>query len=77
MTELRKITKLSWRKFLDTEYGREGMLYLRERIPSVQASDPTSIIFNAGRAEGYKVALDMISEVISLEEQKETNIENQ
>lgn len=76
MTELKKITKLSWRKFLFTDYGVEGMLYLRENIPSVQVGEANSMIFQAGKAEGYKQALDMISEVISLDEIKEQPAEN-
>lgn len=52
------------------------MLFLRERIPSVTQADETAIIFNAGRAEGYKQAIDMLSEVISLEETKDNNLEN-
>lgn len=77
MTELRKITKLRFRQFLDTEAGKEGMLYLREQTPSIHAGDSTTIVFAAGITEGYKRAIDMISEVISLEEVKNEKIENE
>lgn len=34
------------------------------------------MIFDAGRAEGYKMAIDMISEVIAVAPKKEIDIEN-
>lgn len=77
MTNLRKITRMSWRKFLSTEFGQEGMLYLRERIPNVSVSDANSMIFQAGKAEGYKEAINMISEVISIQEKPEESLENE
>lgn len=75
--ELQKITRLNWRRFLDTEHGKEGMLYMRERTPSCPAGDATNIIFAAGKVEGYKLALDRISEVISLEEKKNEKFDNE
>jgi len=74
--ELQKITRLQWRRFLDTDFGKEGMLYMRERTPSCPAGDATNIIFAAGKVEGYKLALDRISDVISLEEKKNEKLDN-
>lgn len=76
MVELQKITRLQWRRFLSTEFGTEGMLYMRERTPSCPAGDATNIIFAAGKVEGYKLALDRISDVISLEEKKNEKLDN-
>ena len=76
MTELKKITKLRFRQFLDTDAGKEGMMFLREHTPSINEGDATKIIFNAGRVEGYKNAIDMISEVISMEEPKVEKLDN-
>ena len=68
---------MQWRQFLDTKYGAEGMLYMRERTPSCPAGDATNIIFAAGKVEGYKMALDRISEVISLAEKKDEKFDNE
>jgi hypothetical protein len=75
-TEIRKVTCLRWRQFLASEFGTEGMLFLREKIPSVSPGDAHQMIFNAGRAEGFKQAIDTISEIIAVEQQKEQNLEN-
>lgn len=64
MVELKKTTILSWRKFLSTEAGQEGMLYLRERVPSVNDGEAHSIILQAGVVKGYNRALDTIPEVL-------------
>lgn len=53
------------------------MLYMRERTPSCPAGDATNIIFAAGKVEGYKMALDRISEVISLAEKKDEKFDNE
>jgi len=74
--ELRKVTQLRWKAFLASEYGAEGMLWLREHSPSVTATDSTAIIFAAGKIEGYRNALDRISEIIAKEPEKEQNLEN-
>jgi len=50
---------------------------MRERTPSCPAGDATNIIFAAGKVEGYKLALDRISEVISLEEKKNEKFDNE
>lgn len=76
MLLLEKATQLAWRKFLATDAGTEGMLFLRERVPSIARGDANSVIFDAGRVEGYKMALDTISEVIAIQEKKEINVEN-
>jgi hypothetical protein len=77
MTELRKVTRLAWRKFLASEYGSEGMLHLRESTPSIPSGDSHQIIFNAGRVEGYKQALDHISQILAVQEQVEQRLENE
>lgn len=79
MIELKKISSLKWRQFLATDAGMEGMLYMRERTPSVIGGDSTQIIFEAGKSEGYKFALDRISEVIAIDINKDQdkNLENQ
>lgn len=77
MTELRKVTQLAWRKFLLSDAGMEGMLYLREHIPSIQPSDADSIIFQAGTTQGFKNGIDTISEIIAAEPVKEQKLENE
>jgi hypothetical protein len=76
MTELKKQTQLEWRRHLLTPAGVEAMLFLRERAPSILKGPADEMIFDAGRAEGYKMAIDMISEVIAVAAKKEIDIEN-
>lgn len=77
MTELDKATTLAWRKFLLTDAGVQGMLFLRERVPSIGKGDSNAIVFDAGVVEGYKKAVDTMSEIIALQEKKEQNLENE
>lgn len=65
--ELKKVTQLSWRKFLLSDPGTEGMLYLREKAPSIHTGTSEAIIFEAGRAQGFRDALDAIANVIGVE----------
>lgn len=76
MTELKKKTQLDWRRHLLTDSGIEGMLFLREGVPSISKGPADEMIFDAGIVEGYKRALDKISEVIAVEQRKEIDIEN-
>ncbi len=60
-TELKKVTALNWRRHVQSESGIEGILVLRERGPRIsQASEAHSIIFQAGKAEGWNQAIDEI-----------------
>ena len=62
---------------MQTEAGVEGMLFLRERTPSISKGDADGIIFDAGKVEGYKNAVDTISEIIAVRQQKEEKVENE
>lgn len=54
------------------------MLYLRERTPSIDKGvDPYSMIFEAGRCQGYRNCLDTISEIIAKEPTKSESLENE
>jgi hypothetical protein len=76
MVELKKITQLAWRRHLLSDPGVEGMLFLRERSPVIHKASADEMIFEAGMAEGYKLAIDTISEIIAAEPKKEENLEN-
>lgn len=76
MTDPKKVTKLSWRRFLQTDAGMEGMLFLRERVPSISKGQPHEVQFDAGRSEGYKQCLDTIMALLSVEETKEVDASN-
>lgn len=79
MTELRKITKLKWRQFLESPEGKEGLLFLREEIPAVRGEDMTSeqIIFKAGVSEGFRRAFEAISnDIIAADPKPETDPSN-
>ncbi len=76
MTEIKPIVRLSWRRFLATEAGMAGMLYLRESTPGILKGLPHEVQFDAGYTQGYLKALDRISEVIAAEPEKEQNPSN-
>jgi hypothetical protein len=76
MTELKRATQLAWRRHLLSPVGVEGMLYLREMSPRVGGGDSTAIVFSSGKAEGYREALDRISDVISAEPIKQEDLDN-
>ncbi len=76
MTELTKSQQLAWRRFLATEPGILGMLWLRERTPTIVTGDSTAIIFQAGLNQGYVVGLNAISELLAQEPEKTNNYEN-
>ncbi len=77
MTELTKADKIKWRQFLASEAGIKGMLFMREKVPSINKGDADGMIFDAGLVEGYKLAMDRISDVLSMEEVKDIKIENE
>jgi hypothetical protein len=58
--KITKVTALKWRQMLSTQEGVEGMLYLRENIPSINGEDATAILFSAGINQGYTKAIDAI-----------------
>lgn len=64
--DLEKPTTLAWRKFQLTEHGINGMLWLREQEPSVKPStEAHTMIFDAGRVQGYKDCLDKILQLLA------------
>lgn len=75
--ELPKAIRLSWRRFVSTDAGKEGLLALRENSPSITRGDQHQMIFDAGRVEGYKQALDAIYSILAVREEKEENLENE
>ena len=71
MTELKRVTKLAWRKHLLSEHGVEGMLALRERTPSIGGGgEAHQIIFQAGKAQGFVDAINAIYEIASANEER-------
>lgn len=68
MTEIKRTTKLAWRRFLQSEPGMEGMLFLREKLPSVIKGQQHEIVFDAGVTQGYGKCLDNISEILAVED---------
>lgn len=76
MIELTKSTTLAWRRHIGSDAGTEGMLFLRERTPSINKGEQHQMIFDAGRVEGYKQAIDTISELLVLVKTQETDPSN-
>jgi hypothetical protein len=66
--DLRKVVALKWRNLLGTPEGVEGMAYLRHNAPSIPAADSTSIVFHAGRNQGYVECLNDIMEMAKAED---------
>lgn len=52
------------------------MLWLRERIPTIDRGTADNIIFDAGKAQGFRSCLDSISDVMGMVEPKEQQLEN-
>lgn len=52
------------------------MLYAREKNPSIQKGTADEMIFEAGKVEGYKMALDVLSEILAVTPVKEQQAEN-
>ncbi len=75
-TERSKPVQLGWRKFLLSQAGVEGMLYLREKAPSVFKGTSEEMIFDSGKAQGYRDCLDTISQVIGVEPVRDVNASN-
>lgn len=75
--ELRRATRQAWRKFLHSEPGVGGLLFLREQAPSVGGGGEShSIIFQAGKVEGYREAINKIYEISADEQESVTSIDN-
>lgn len=75
--ELRKAVQLAWRRFLQSEFGIEGLLYLRGRAPKIGRGDSHAIIFDAGRVEGYREGMDGMSDMAGKEPVKHDSLENE
>jgi len=84
VTELNRAVQLKWRQHLASEAGLVGMLFLREHTPTVSKlsiggiqSQQHDIVFDAGRVEGYRQALDTIENMIAVNDAaKEPDLEN-
>ena len=74
--DITKQDRIAWRRFLGSEPGINGMLWLREQIPGVGTGEPHEMIFHAGIAEGYKKAIDKVSEVLTLRDESPENLDN-
>lgn len=76
LTAVKKVTTLAWRRFLLSEAGIEGQLVLRENCPPVVPGDSHNIIFAAGRAEGWKLCIEAMHNLIAVERNKNESLEN-
>lgn len=74
--ELRKITQLAWKKFLSSEEGKEGLLWLHQRIPTISKGPSDEVLFEAGRAQGRRDGLVDISEMLATPQNKEIDASN-
>lgn len=74
--EITRVAQLAWRRFLSTEHGTAGLLHLREMTPTVQKGAEHEMVFDSGRVEGYRIALDRIYELVAAEQDKQDQLEN-
>jgi hypothetical protein len=74
--ELKKITQLAWRRHFLSAEGQEGMLFARERTPTIHKGLADEMIFEAGKVEGFKMALDILSEIVAAEPKRDQSPEN-
>jgi hypothetical protein len=73
---IRKVTQIACRRFLSSEAGMEMMLYLRQNTPGVAKGESHAMAFDAGVAEGYKIALNRIAEITPVEKNGESSVES-
>lgn len=73
---LKEIVKVNWRRFLASDAGVEGMLFLREEAPIVVKGPPHEVQFDAGYSMGYIHALDVLSKFVAEEPKRDVDIEN-
>lgn len=73
---LSKGAQIAFRKLLSSDSGMEVMLYLRQTAPSVTKGESHDIIFEAGVVEGYRRAIDKLSSMAALPQEKEESFEN-
>ncbi len=73
---LERSTILAWRKLLASEEGLAGVLYLRESEPSIQKGPAESMIHDGGAIEGYKLCLERMKDLITLDTARDVKIEN-
>lgn len=52
------------------------MLVLREKTPTIVKGSPETMIFDAGRATGWKECLDAILNLLALEKPKDVKVDN-
>lgn len=79
MTSVRRITTLRWRTFLSSPEGIEGVSYLRDTAPRGSGSEPHTIIFGAGKTEGYAECMDRLIGIPDIEPGKtpfDSDLEN-
>lgn len=77
LTSIKKVTQLSWRRHLLSEAGIEGQLVLREGCPLIPGGgEAHNIIFAAGRAEGWRLCIEAMHNLIAVEKQVSESLEN-
>ena len=75
-TELHKGTQNAWRRFLASEEGKEGLLWLHEHIPTIKGDVADQVVFSAGIARGYSENLNNITELLGAKSDREVDASN-
>jgi len=61
--DLTKPQRTAWREFINTKAYEDGIAYVKDRMPRLSATNPPpndTILFHAGKTEGYLLALDRL-----------------
>lgn len=76
MIELRNVTRLKLKAFLDSEYGVEVLLFLRENEPKIKRGQEHEIVFDGGRVDGYVECVERLVKMTSAGPKGEIDLEN-
>lgn len=74
--ELTKIIQISWGRFLQTDAGKDGLLFLHQQRPGISKGLPHEVQFDAGFTEGYRKCLENIVEMTHVETTSDRKEEN-
>jgi hypothetical protein len=77
MTELEPATQVQWRRFLSSDAGIKGMLYLRQMTPGITKGAPHEMHHDGGVNQGYTRCLDKIEGIGNGKSTRDIKIENE
>lgn len=76
INKISKKTALQWRRFMTSEDGVKGLLWLKDMEPVIPKGESHEIVFDAGVVSGYGKVFTRIEELIEAAEKDESPVEN-